>query len=111
MSLDHFIPWSFVVHDRLWNLTPVSRSINSSKSDLLPSLDKYLEHFIDQQLAAYKTALAMGYKGRVLDDYILLGQGMDREGVIRETDFKEMIRNTIVPLHSIALNQGFGLWI
>ncbi len=22
LSIDHFIPWSFVLHDEMWNLTP-----------------------------------------------------------------------------------------
>jgi hypothetical protein len=41
-SIDHFLPWSFVVHDLLWNLTPVEPATNSSKNDLLPDLDLYL---------------------------------------------------------------------
>ncbi|NQT61149.1 MAG: hypothetical protein HQ557_19450, partial [Bacteroidetes bacterium] len=41
ISIDHFLPWSFVAHDQLWNLIPVSKSINSSKSNNLPSLVKY----------------------------------------------------------------------
>lgn len=49
-ALDHFLPWSFLAHDRLWNLVPVSPSANCSKSDCLPSLDKYLAPFIEMQL-------------------------------------------------------------
>jgi hypothetical protein len=41
ISLDHYVPWSFVVHDQLWNLIPTTKSVNSKKSDLLPS-KKYL---------------------------------------------------------------------
>ena len=37
LSIDHFIPWSFVLHDEMWNLTPTFKNINSSKSDNLPS--------------------------------------------------------------------------
>lgn len=128
MSLDHFIPWSFVLHDRLWNLAPVSRSINSSKSDLLPNLDKYLESFLDLQFMAYRTAIESGIKSKALEDYYLLnegnyipsslpppvvrGPGMPglMSGIIREPDFKEILRNTITPLHRIAQNQGFGVW-
>jgi len=36
LSLDHFLPWSFVAHDRIWNLTPVSRGVNSAKGARLP---------------------------------------------------------------------------
>jgi len=41
-DLDHFIPWSFVCYDLLWNLIPSNGSINSSKSDKLPDLGFYL---------------------------------------------------------------------
>ncbi|HPS57659.1 MAG TPA: HNH endonuclease domain-containing protein [Spirochaetota bacterium] len=75
MSLDHFIPWSFVLHDRMWNLVPVSKSINSSKSDLLPPLEKYLDSFIDLQFTAYTTALEIGINSKTLEDYYLLGAG------------------------------------
>ncbi|MGM0432460.1 MAG: HNH endonuclease domain-containing protein [Spirochaetota bacterium] len=34
--LDHVIPWSFVVHDRIWNLVPTTPEANSIKSDKLP---------------------------------------------------------------------------
>lgn len=38
-DLDHFIPWSFVSHNQIWNLLPIDKSINSSKSNNLPDLD------------------------------------------------------------------------
>jgi hypothetical protein len=34
--LDHFLPRSFVGHDRIWNLIPVRRTINSQKGARLP---------------------------------------------------------------------------
>lgn len=38
ISLDHFIPWSYLAHDQLWNIVPTTKSINSTKSNSLPSL-------------------------------------------------------------------------
>lgn len=35
-ALDHYIPWSFVAHDEIWNLVPVSIRGNELKSDNLP---------------------------------------------------------------------------
>ena len=40
ISLDHYLPWSFVAHDQLWNLIPTTKSVNSSKSNNIPS-EKY----------------------------------------------------------------------
>ena len=57
MSLDHFIPWSFVLHDRMWNLCPVSRKTNSQKGDCLPQLEKHMGRFIELQ---YKAFLIIG---------------------------------------------------
>ncbi|MDT0628069.1 HNH endonuclease domain-containing protein [Alteromonas sp. W364] len=52
ISIDHFLPWSFVCHDRIWNLVPTTKSINSSKGNALPSMDKYLDKFIETQFSA-----------------------------------------------------------
>lgn len=52
-ALDHFIPWSFVCHDQIWNLIPVTKEANSSKSNSLPS-DYYLDGFIKLQLEGLK---------------------------------------------------------
>ncbi len=41
-TIDHFLPWSFVAHDLMWNLAPVDASTNSSKGDTLPDLETYL---------------------------------------------------------------------
>lgn len=38
-DLDHFIPWSFIMNDELWNLMPIDSSWNSKKSNKLPIWD------------------------------------------------------------------------
>jgi hypothetical protein len=60
ISLDHFIPWSYVAHDRLWNVIPTLKSVNSSKSDILPSLEYYFEPFCELQFKATKFHLEKG---------------------------------------------------
>uniref|UniRef100_UPI0040483A9D HNH endonuclease domain-containing protein n=1 Tax=Mariniflexile sp. TaxID=1979402 RepID=UPI0040483A9D len=35
-AVEHFIPYSFVSHDLIWNLIPADKSFNSSKSNRLP---------------------------------------------------------------------------
>ena len=60
-DLDHFLPWSFVTHDLIWNLTPAPGAINLAKSDAVPNLNRYLDAFVDQHYAAMpilRTALA-----------------------------------------------------
>lgn len=42
-DVDHFIPWSFVMNDELWNLMPMDSSLNSSKSNRLPKWNPFLK--------------------------------------------------------------------
>jgi hypothetical protein len=51
-DLDHFLPWSFVTHDLIWNLTPTSGAINLAKSDAVPNLSRYLSTLIDRHYVA-----------------------------------------------------------
>jgi hypothetical protein len=51
-DLDHFLPWSFVTHDLIWNLAPVPRLVNLNKSDAVPKLGLYLEPFVEQHYRA-----------------------------------------------------------
>lgn len=43
ISIDHFVPWSYVAHDEFWNLHPTTRRINSSKSNNLPDWNVYFQ--------------------------------------------------------------------
>ncbi|USK60755.1 HNH endonuclease [Peribacillus asahii] len=45
--VDHFIPWSFVQNDQLWNLVIACRTCNLSKNDKLAS-DYFLDALIDR---------------------------------------------------------------
>ena len=67
--LDHYIPFSFVLHNQIWNLTPLDPSNNLEKSDILPDWDRTFEIFSDNQYRFYIWAKGCGKK-RILDDYI-----------------------------------------
>lgn len=70
ISLDHFIPWSYVVHDKLWNIIPTTRSVNASKNDLLPSMELYFNDFCALQ---YNALTFHRFKANnYLEDYIHL---------------------------------------
>ena len=53
ISVDHFVPWQYVAHDELWNLHPTTRSINSSKSNSLPSWNMYFRLLGEIEYHAY----------------------------------------------------------
>lgn len=40
-DLDHFIPWSFVMNNELWNLMPMDSYLNSTKGNKLPKWDLF----------------------------------------------------------------------
>lgn len=53
LSLDHFVPRSYISNDELWNLTPMRRSLNSSKNNKLPAWDEFFEPFARYQFYLY----------------------------------------------------------
>lgn len=54
ISIDHFVPWSYVAHDEMWNLNPTTKSINSSKSNNLPDWDTYFNKLARQEYQSYE---------------------------------------------------------
>lgn len=52
-DIDHFISWSFVMNDELWNLIPMDSSLNSSKSNRLPHWT-FFNKFADNQYEIYR---------------------------------------------------------
>jgi hypothetical protein len=108
-SIDHFIPWSFVAHDQLWNLLPVTKSVNSSKGDKLPG-ENYFEKFYELQFDAIHVVFENGaLKENSLEDYSILFK--DTISNILELDlftFKKGIDNNIKPMIQIATNMGFS---
>lgn len=47
-EIDHFIPWSYVSHNELWNLMPLEQSMNSEKNNKLPEWSCF-EDFVTNQ--------------------------------------------------------------
>ena len=106
-SLDHFVPWSFVTHDLLWNLLPIPKSVNSSKSDNLPNLQRYLDGFADLQHQAFLNVLQTNPK--IVEDYaVLFGKEVSQIQQMPNFIFKQKINETITPLVQIAANMGFS---
>lgn len=109
-SLDHFIPWSFVCHDQLWNLIPVTSSVNSAKSDALPSLTAYLNPFVRLQFDALQAFLntAPAKQWNWVEDYNqLLRSDTDTLRNMELASFESALSDTLIPLEQIAANMGF----
>lgn len=109
LSLDHFLPWSFVAHDQLWNLIPVSKSINSSKSNRLPSLDLYLPKMVDLQyqgLKSYHNHQGQANWRKICQPYVQ-DLHLRQDELLNRELLGRAYRNVMEPLNSLAAAQGF----
>lgn len=109
-DLDHFIPWSFVSHDLLWNLIPSDGSINSSKSNKLPELDFYLPKLADLQHHSLLLMIKANKEPKVMEDFISLGYTARQLADMDDEHFRELYERTFNPINQIALNMGFETW-
>lgn len=111
-AIDHFIPWSFMLNDLIYNLAPIDTTTNSQKSNLLPSHDLIeklaLLHFdILQNVKIGKLLLNKDFIG----EYSNLGQGQFKKVLAYSNhDFVKALDSTLSPLLQIATNNGFAPW-
>lgn len=112
ISIDHFIPWNFVLHDELWNLVPTFKNINSSKNDMLPNLENHLDDFCCLQYNALLIAKKNKISKKILEDYLTINKTIDLSmgSCISKEQFVDDLKNTISPLFQIAKNQGYKVW-
>ena len=109
-DLDHFMPWSFVSHDLLWNLIPIDSSINSSKSNKLPDLDLYLKKLADLHQLALKINMPNWENKKLLEDYLSLGCTPCELVSMDKGHLYDCFMNTFIPMYQIAHNMGFETW-
>ena len=116
-DIDHFIPWSFVMNDELWNLMPMDSSLNSSKSNRLPQWDPFFQRFSDNQFLLYqliqeKPEIHKLYEGCWRDNLhsIWAGQELYRPGNSREV-FNNILEKNMHPVYDSAKRQGYEIWM
>lgn len=114
ISLDHYLPWSFVAHDQLWNLIPTTVSVNSSKSNNIPD-EKYFENFVNLQHLGLKTShqnLSEAKWLKYAEHYISELKVNRPDDLLNLEILRKAYGQTIVPLISLAVIQGFSQnWI
>lgn len=111
LSIDHFIPWSFVMHDEMWNLVPTFKNINSSKSDKLLRYENYINDFCNIQFEAY-SFICENNRRKDLEAYVdllRLENPMDFYKHKGKEGFSEKLKLSISPIYQIAVNQGFSV--
>ncbi|TFB19574.1 HNH endonuclease [Filobacillus milosensis] len=86
-EVDHFIPWSFVQSDQIWNLVLSCRHCNNTKRDKLPERE-YLNFIIDRNKVL---------KEKVIESQSLLENYKDKK---------------IIMLYDYSIKNGFDeIWV
>lgn len=115
-DVDHFIPWSFVMNDELWNLMPMDSSLNSSKSDRLPDWDSFFKRFARNQYMMYEmiyeaAGIRKLYEACYRDNLhsIWANQELYRKGN-SEIEFYGILEKNMRPVYESARHQGYDVW-
>lgn len=116
ISIDHFVPWSYVAHDEMWNLNPTTKSINSSKSNNLPDWKTYFDRLAKQEYQSYQLLWKYDAVHREFEKcakehinnedirYRVYREGLDFAQFARE------LESVILPVYQSAQNCGFNNW-
>lgn len=113
-AVEHFVPYSFVSHDLLWNLIPADKSFNSSKCDKLPSMSRHFDAFCDLQLLGLKTVLNNAHNKiteKLLQDYLTFIPDLTDFANLDELVLRAKFKDNVGPLITIAANNGFEFMI
>ena len=117
-DVDHFIPWSFVMNDELWNLMPMDSALNSSKSNKLPKWDPFFGRFAGNQYILYgiihderKPDIRRKYESCFRDNLhsIWANQELYRKGNSKE-EFYQILEKNMQPVYDSARRQGYQIW-
>ena len=115
-DLDHFVPWSYVACDELWNLTPTNHTMNIQKSDHLPDWDLFSKDMVDQQYCMYRTVVDRDDSDLNAAFSHCLKTNLNAAWAVgqlynpanSETVFKNMLHDNLENTYKDALNSGFS---
>ena len=115
-DVDHFVPWSFVMNDELWNLMPMQSGLNSVKSNKLPEWEPFFYKFADNQFIMYeqineKEGLRKLFEGCYRDNLhsIWAGQELYIPGNSKEV-FCNILSKNMRPVYDSSKRQGYEIW-
>jgi len=100
--VDHFVPYSFVSHDLIWNLIPINSNFNTSKSNKLPLVKKYFDSFYKLQndaIQVFGKSMPKNFK----EEYLSVFPNFEDNEQINYSQYKDVIS----PLITVAHNNGF----
>ena len=121
-DLDHFVPRSYVSNDELWNLTPASKLLNSSKNNRLPE-KKYIKDFVDYNYYLYKLIFDNDNidEARVLMELFKKCENQHLNAIWAteklyvpgnsDTQFKNLLIENIEMTYDAARLQEYEMWV
>ena len=121
ISIDHFIPKSYVSHDELWDLIPMEKSANSSKNNKLPQW-QFFPRYAEKQFFLYEQ-VAPQYLSRADSEIIKVFRKCFAHNITspesqmlycKEYSYEEFIHkleSIVKPVYNSAALQGYEVWI
>lgn len=117
LSIDHFVPWSYIASDEMWNLIPTVKSINSSKSNNLPDWGMYFGRLAKAEYDAYVFTENDKLAGKLFEK--CARENLNNEDIKyrlyipgqTEEHFKNQLSDIILPVYEAARNMGFKEWV
>ena len=109
LSLDHYLPWSFVAHNQPWNLIPIPKSVNSSKSNRIPHND-YFDRFVRSQhlgLTIFHRSSSEKQWNNHIESFIIDLVFCDQSELLNLNLLARQYEIKIKPLLALAVSQGF----
>ena len=115
-DIDHFIPWSFVMNDELWNLMPMDSSLNSSKNNKLPKWEPFFEIFAGNQFIMYKKIYENPELHKLFE--ACYRDNLHSIWAVRELytagkgkpEFCHILEKNMQPVYDSARRQGYEIW-
>lgn len=113
ISIDHFVPWSYVAHDEFWNLSPTTKTINSTKSNNLPVWNTYFPKLAQIEYQSYSLIWQYDSIHKEFDkcakehiNNVDVRNRLYREG-LQFDDFIKELESVIYPVYCAAHECGF----
>ena len=117
ISIDHFVPWSYVAHDEFWNLHPTTKGINSSKSNNLPDWKIYFPRLCQLEFLSY--TMMWQHDSVHMEFEKCAREHLNNDDVkmrvyrvgLSLAEFSTSLEEVILPVYQSAKNCGFKNWI
>lgn len=117
ISIDHFVPWSYVAHDEFWNLHPTTVNINSKKGNHLPEWETYFQPLSELEYLSYQMMWQYDSIHREFEKCAEahinnsdISERLYRQGLSAK-EFQKQLSEILHPVYQSAQNCGFREWV